>query len=78
MLDKAVALLARRGEVVDLDSLPLTDPKTYELMSDGRTIGVFQLEGQGMRDTLRKMRPNCIEDVIAIGALYRPGPMDNI
>ena len=54
------------------------DEKTYELMSDGDTLGVFQLEGQGMRDTLKKVRPGSIEDVIAIISLYRPGPMDNI
>ena len=51
---------------------------TYELMSSGQTVGVFQFEGQGMRDTLRKPRPGSIEDVTALGALYRPGPMDNI
>ena len=47
-------------------------------MASGNTLGVFQLEGQGMRDTLRKVRPGNLEDVIAIIALYRPGPMDNI
>ncbi|MAI89446.1 DNA polymerase III subunit alpha [Ponticaulis sp.] len=54
------------------------DEKTYQLMSVGDTLGVFQLEGQGMRDTLKKVQPGSMEDVIAIISLYRPGPMDNI
>ena len=54
------------------------DPVTYQLMSVGDTLGVFQLEGQGMRDTLKKVQPGSMEDVIAIISLYRPGPMDNI
>ena len=54
------------------------DAGTYQLMSDGDTLGVFQLEGQGMRDTLKKVQPGSMEDVIAIISLYRPGPMDNI
>ena len=78
VLDRAVKHLQKRGVQVDLDNLPLDEPKTYELMSNAQTVGVFQFEGQGMRDTLRKLRPSCIEDVTAIGALYRPGPMDNI
>jgi DNA polymerase-3 subunit alpha len=61
-----------------MDGLPLDDEKTYEVMGNAQTVGVFQFESQGMRDALRKLRPNCIEDVTAIGALYRPGPMDNI
>jgi DNA polymerase-3 subunit alpha len=64
--------------VVDFETLPLDDPKTYELMSNAQTVGVFQFEGQGMRDALRQLRPGSIEEVTAIGALYRPGPMDNI
>ena len=78
VLDRALKHLAKRGVQVDLDSPLLDDPKTFALMGDALTVGVFQLESQGMRDTLRKMRPSCIEDVTAIGALYRPGPMDNI
>jgi DNA polymerase-3 subunit alpha len=78
VLDRAMKHLARRGVEVDFSKLPLDDPAAYELMAQGQTIGVFQLEGQGMRDTLRKIRPNCIEDVAAINALYRPGPMANI
>jgi DNA polymerase-3 subunit alpha len=78
VIDRALKYLGKRGAAVDMDLLPLDDAKTYELMSNAQTVGVFQLEGQGMRDTLRQLRPNSIEDVTAIGALYRPGPMDNI
>ena len=78
VIDRAVKYLEKRGEVVEMAKLPLDDEKTYELMSNALTIGVFQFEGQGMRDALRQLRPNSIEDVTAIGALYRPGPMDNI
>ena len=78
VIDRAVKYLEKRGEVVDMAQLPLDDDPTYELMSNAQTIGVFQFEGQGMRDALRQLRPNSIEDVTAIGALYRPGPMDNI
>jgi len=78
VIDRGVKYLEKRGEVVDMAKLPLDDDKTYELMSNALTIGVFQFEGQGMRDALRQLRPNSIEDVTAIGALYRPGPMDNI
>jgi DNA polymerase-3 subunit alpha len=78
VIDRALKYLDQRGARVDMTALPLDDVKTYELMSQAQTVGVFQLEGQGMRDTLRQLRPNCIEDVTAVGALYRPGPMDNI
>ena len=63
---------------VDLDHLPLDDTKTYEMLAKGDAGGVFQMEGQGMRDTLRQMRPDRFEDLIAAVALYRPGPMANI
>jgi DNA polymerase-3 subunit alpha len=78
VIDRAVKHLEKRGAGFDVADLKLDDEKTYELMSNAQTVGVFQFEGQGMRDTLRQLRPNCIEDVTAIGALYRPGPMDNI
>ena len=78
VIDRALGYMRKRGAVVDMAALPLDDAKTYELMGAAQTVGVFQFEGQGMRDTLRKLKPNCIEDVTAIGALYRPGPMDNI
>ena len=78
VIERALAHMEKRGARVDMSALPLDDEKTYELMSQALTVGVFQLEGQGMRDTLRQLRPGSIEDVTAVGALYRPGPMDNI
>ena len=78
VLEKAVELLKGTGVEVDVNNLPLDDEKTYELLGRGDTIGVFQLESAGMRDVLRKMKPDKFEDIIALVALYRPGPMDNI
>lgn len=78
VLEKAVELLAETGVRVDINGLPLDDKATYELMGRGDTVGVFQLESAGMRDVLRKMKPDKFEDIIALVALYRPGPMDNI
>lgn len=66
------------GEVHDMLKIPFDDPKTFELLSSGSGVGVFQLESGGMRDTLKKLRPNRFEDIIALVSLYRPGPMDNI
>jgi DNA polymerase III subunit alpha len=78
VLDRAVAHLKAGGTELDLDGLPLDDAKTYELLASGQTVGVFQLESQGMRDTLRKMRCGSLEEITALISLYRPGPMDNI
>ena len=78
VLDRALKHLARRGAGVDLDALALDDQATYALLASGQTIGVFQLESQGMRDTLRKLRCSTIEEITALISLYRPGPMDNI
>ncbi len=78
VLDRAVEMIHHRKPDFDLDRIPLDDPATFELTSRGETVGVFQLEGSGMRDMLRTMRPDCFEDIIAVVALYRPGPMDNI
>jgi DNA polymerase-3 subunit alpha len=64
-----------RHEDLTLDGIPLEDAKTYQLLSDARTFGVFQLESRGLRDILRKLKPNVFEDVIALVALYRPGPL---
>ena len=66
------------GEVPDLENASFDDPKVYELLSTGAGIGVFQMESSGMRDTLSKMKPDKIEDLIALISLYRPGPMKNI
>jgi DNA polymerase III subunit alpha len=78
VLDRAKDLLAKRDIQIDYAKLPLDDQATFDLLSTGNTIGVFQLESSGMRDMLRKMRPDAFEDIIAIVALYRPGPMENI
>jgi DNA polymerase-3 subunit alpha len=67
-----------KGLDIDLSAIPLDDMKSYELLSRGDAAGVFQLESSGMRDVLRKMGPNRLEDLIAVVALYRPGPMDQI
>ncbi|ANW64666.1 DNA polymerase III subunit alpha [Mycobacterium sp. djl-10] len=66
---------ANRGEDLDLESLELDDPKAYELLGRGDTLGVFQLDGSAMRDLLRRMQPTEFNDIVAVLALYRPGPM---
>ncbi|MFK7839661.1 MAG: DNA polymerase III subunit alpha [Bdellovibrionales bacterium] len=66
------------GKTIDTLDIPLDDQPTYELMTQGVTVGVFQLESAGMRDVLRKMKPDKFGDIIALVSLYRPGPMDNI
>ena len=78
ILERAAGFLRELGVEVDLAHLPLDDAKTYEMLARGDAGGVFQFEGQGMRDALRQMRPDRFEDLIALGALYRPGPMANI
>src|SRR5438093_1856947 len=67
-----------RGIAIDFDALPLDDAKTYAMLSDAKTFGVFQLESSGMREALRGLKPGRLEDVIAMVSLYRPGPMDLI
>jgi DNA polymerase-3 subunit alpha len=66
------------GECIDLSRLPLDDPKTFAMLANADATGVFQLESSGMRDVLKKLKPDRFEDIIAVVALYRPGPMDNI
>ncbi|WP_374445667.1 DNA polymerase III subunit alpha [Stella sp.] len=78
VLAKAEELLRRRGIEVDLANLPLDDGPTFEMLGRADATGVFQLESQGMRDVLRKLRPDRFEDIVAVVALYRPGPMENI
>ncbi|MBB4102816.1 DNA polymerase III subunit alpha [Allorhizobium borbori] len=78
VLKTAVDFIARKGIEVNLAAIPLDDKKTYEMLSRGETVGVFQVESAGMRKALIGMRPDCIEDIIALVALYRPGPMENI
>ena len=78
VLDQAIKLLADRSIELDLAAIPLDDTGTFDMLSRGDTTGVFQLESTGMRDVLRKLKPDVFEDIIAVVALYRPGPMDNI
>jgi DNA polymerase-3 subunit alpha len=78
VLEKAVELVKRRGIDIDLAAIPLDDEKTYELLAKAEAVGVFQLESAGMRRALLDMRPDRFEDIIALVALYRPGPMANI
>ncbi|GKY89293.1 DNA polymerase III subunit alpha [Sinisalibacter aestuarii] len=66
------------GAENQINAIPLDDAKTYELYSSARTVAVFQVESSGMMDALRRMKPTCIEDIVALVALYRPGPMENI
>jgi len=78
VIQKAVELISHDGPTIDILQIPLDDAKSYEMISSGQSTGVFQLESSGMRDTLRKLKPNRFGDIIALVALYRPGPMDNI
>jgi DNA polymerase-3 subunit alpha len=78
VLQAAVELLKRRDIHLDLLGIPLDDAKTYAMLARGETVGVFQVEGQGMRRALMDMQPDRFEDIIALVALYRPGPMANI
>ena len=78
VLQKATQLLAARGVAIDLDTLAWDDPAVYALLQKGDTVGVFQLESEGMRRTLSAVRPSNFGDIIALVSLYRPGPMDNI
>ena len=78
VLDRAVKLLKQRGIDLDLATLPLDDAPSYQMLARGDVVGVFQVESQGMRRALVDMRPDRFEDIIALVALYRPGPMANI
>ncbi|HEY7810873.1 MAG TPA: DNA polymerase III subunit alpha [Allosphingosinicella sp.] len=78
VLQKAVQFIAEAGHQVDLDALDWGDEEVYKLLQRGDTVGVFQLESEGMRRTLAAVKPTNFEDIIALVSLYRPGPMDNI
>ena len=69
---------ANNWKKVNIKNIPIDDPATYELISRGQTTGVFQLESEGMRNVLTRLKPNRFEDIVAVNALYRPGPMENI
>ena len=76
LVDRVVALIKKNhGVQVDIDKLPLDDQKTFELLQKGQTSGVFQLESEGLKEVLRKLKPEKFEDIIAVNALYRPGPL---
>ena len=66
------------GAVNEINAIPLDDIRTYKLYAAAKTVAVFQVESSGMMDALKRMKPNCIEDIVALVALYRPGPMENI
>ncbi|MGI9392304.1 MAG: DNA polymerase III subunit alpha, partial [Parvibaculales bacterium] len=78
VIEKTVSLLKEQGIRIDIDTISLSDEKTFTMLAEGDTVGVFQLEGAGMREAMVKMRPDCFGDIIALVALYRPGPMENI
>ena len=78
VIQNAMDLLALRGISFDINLIPLDDKPAYDLYAAARTVAVFQVESSGMMDALRRMKPTCIEDIVALVALYRPGPMENI
>ena len=78
VIDNAIKLIEENGKKIDIENIPLDDQDVYKLFTKGLTIGVFQFESSGMREFLKKLKPTAIEDLIAMNALYRPGPMNNI
>ncbi|MEX2520642.1 MAG: DNA polymerase III subunit alpha [Paracoccaceae bacterium] len=78
VIQGALDFLVARGVEVDISAIPLDDEKSYDLYGSANTVAVFQVESQGMRDALRQLQPTTIEDIVALVALYRPGPMENI
>ena len=78
VINKALELIELKGEKVQIDKVSMEEPEVYKLFANGLTIGVFQFESSGMREFLKKLQPTVIGDLIAMNALYRPGPMNNI
>jgi len=78
VIDKSLKLINKKEKHINIEKISLNDKKVYELFTKGMTIGVFQFESSGMREFLKKLKPTVIEDLIAMNALYRPGPMNNI
>jgi DNA polymerase-3 subunit alpha len=78
VIQNALDLLRLRGVDLDISLIPLDDKLSYDLYAAAKTVAVFQVESSGMMDALRRMKPTCIEDIVALVALYRPGPMENI
>ena len=78
VIDKTQKLVSKKDQSFSIDKINYEDQKVYDLLSSGKTVGLFQLESSGMKDALVNMKPNRLEDIIALVALYRPGPMSNI
>jgi len=78
VIAKAEELLKQRGIELNTQSIDFDDPKTFDMLARGESVGIFQMEGTGMRDLMRKLKPDHINDLVALVALYRPGPMDSI
>jgi DNA polymerase-3 subunit alpha len=78
VISDCLKLLKGEGIEINIDTIPLDDTKVYQMLSKGSTVGVFQFESAGMKDSIKKLKPDRIEDLMALSALYRPGPMDNI
>ena len=78
MIKKTIDLLKLKNIHVNFNEIPLTDRKTFDILSEGKSLGIFQLESGGMKEVLKGLKPDRFEDIIAIVALYRPGPMENI
>ncbi|MDX8363944.1 DNA polymerase III subunit alpha [Cytobacillus sp. IB215665] len=79
LIENIITMVERKtGNNINLDQTPMDDKVTYSLLSQGQTTGVFQLESEGMRQVLKRLKPSSFEDIVAVNALYRPGPMDNI
>lgn len=72
------SIYKKTGSKIEMSTIPFHDEATFDILSRAETTGIFQLESEGMRNVLKKLRPNCFEDIVAVNALYRPGPMENI
>ena len=78
VIEKTCSILRKKSIFIDIDNIDLNDQKTFKILQQGKTVGVFQFDGKGMRETICQIKPTRFEDLIAIVSLYRPGPMDNI
>ncbi|MDR0665590.1 MAG: DNA polymerase III subunit alpha [Helicobacteraceae bacterium] len=78
VVDHALRLIEKyAGKKIDFNAMPMDDPKVFEMIASGETLGVFQIEGEGLQNLSRRLKPNCFEDVVAMVALYRPGPLES-
>ena len=79
MIESILSSIQRKtGRKIEINKIPLDDEKTFQLLARGETTGIFQLESEGMRKVLTRLKPSRFEDIVAVNALYRPGPMENI